>query len=122
MGHSGLREACNRSDSKSLWVRRRRTGRSRKKIESDPELKFWHRLASHLGGRTLEYWQEHMSSAEFTQWKAYHSIEPFGFEMENFRMGVVAASVVNVAPRKKGAKALVPSDFYPAKKKGPIKL
>lgn len=63
-----------------------------------------------------------MSSAEFTQWKAYHSVEPFGFEMDNFRMGVVAASVVNVAPRGKGAKALVPSDFYPARKKGSIKL
>jgi hypothetical protein len=73
-------------------------------------------------GATVEELQERMSSAEFTQWKAYQNLEPFGYEMENFRMGVVASTMVNVAPRKKGTKPLQPSDFYPAKKKGPIKL
>lgn len=49
---------------------------------------------------------------ELIEWQAYSRIEPFGFEIENFRAGVVAATVANVAPRK-GGKALKPSDFYP---------
>lgn len=55
-----------------------------------------------------------MTSAEFSLWWEYAKIEPFGYEIENYRAGVVAATVANVAPRKKGAKPLKPSDFYPA--------
>jgi hypothetical protein len=62
-----------------------------------------------------------MSSAEFTEWLSYASLEPFGYDIENYRHCVVAATVANVAPRKKGAKPLKPSDFYPAKQKtGPL--
>lgn len=56
-----------------------------------------------------------MSSAQFTEWLAYASIEPFGYEIENYRAGVIAATVANVAPRKKGARPLKVSDFYPSK-------
>jgi hypothetical protein len=72
----------------------------------------WHRLAMRLGG-TVEELQERMSSAEFTYWLAFYEKEPWGFEMENFHAGVIASTVVNMAPRKKGASPLKPSDFYP---------
>lgn len=55
-----------------------------------------------------------MTSAEFALWWDYAEREPFGYEVENYRAGVVAATVANVAPRKKGAKPLKPSDFYPS--------
>jgi hypothetical protein len=52
-------------------------------------------------------------SLELTRWMAYARVEPFGYGMDNFRMGVLAATTANVAPRGKNAKALKPSDFYP---------
>lgn len=60
-----------------------------------------------------------MSVEELLEWMAFYRIEPFGFEIENFRAGVVAATVVNCTPRKRGAKPSVPSDFYPSTKSGP---
>jgi len=61
-----------------------------------------------------------MSSFELTYWMEFFQDEPWGFEVDNFRMGVIAATVANVAPRKDGEKALKPSDFYPSKRQGPI--
>lgn len=57
-----------------------------------------------------------MSSREFTHWRAYYALEPFGFEIDNFRMGQICSAVVNVAPRGKHAKAVTPSMFYPTSK------
>ena len=68
-----------------------------------------------------------MSSAEFTRWIAYANIEPFGYPMDNYRMGVPAAAIVNTVrstipmpkgkPRPKQVKA---TDFYPKQaKSGP---
>lgn len=54
---------------------------------------------------------------ELIDWMAYAQHEPFGFEVENFRSGVIAATVANVAPRGRGARALKPSDFYPTGKR-----
>lgn len=57
-----------------------------------------------------------MSSEEFTLWKAFYSLEPWGTDVENFRMGTIAATVANSTPRPHKAgrppKAMVPSDFY----------
>jgi hypothetical protein len=64
--------------------------------------------------------QERVSSARFTQWIAYQGIEPNGWQMDNWRFGMLAASVVNAVystiPVQKGRsrpKPLKPSDFYP---------
>lgn len=61
-----------------------------------------------------------MSSQEFTEWCAYTRIEPFGYEMDNWRAGMIAAEVINAIHRTialpKGAKRPKPhkpSDFYP---------
>jgi hypothetical protein len=64
-----------------------------------------------------------MSSAEFTQWIAYANIEPFGYPMDNYRMGVPAAALVNsirsTVPMDKGKrpKPVKASDFYPQQAK-----
>jgi hypothetical protein len=49
---------------------------------------------------------------------AYANEEPFGFPMDNWRMGVQAATTANVV-RGKGQKALKPSDFSPRTTRGP---
>ena len=51
---------------------------------------------------------------ELVEWMGYSKLEPFGFEVENFRSGVIAATVANVAPRGRGARALKPADFDPS--------
>lgn len=65
-----------------------------------------------------------MSSAEFTRWIAYSNIEPFGYPMDNYRMGVPASTIVNairaMVPLPKGKsrpKPIKPSDLYPEQPK-----
>lgn len=65
-----------------------------------------------------------MSSAEFTRWIAYANHEPFGYPVENYRMGTSTASVVNavhasipVAKGKRRPKAKQASEYYPKQKK-----
>lgn len=53
-----------------------------------------------------------MSSEEFTLWKAFFRLEPWGCDVENWRMGVLASTVVNSAPRGEKAKVFKASDFY----------
>ncbi|SDR19123.1 hypothetical protein SAMN05443245_3438 [Paraburkholderia fungorum] len=40
--------------------------------------------------------QSEVSSAEFTDWLAYHQVEPFGTQMDDLRAGVVTAAIYNV--------------------------
>ena len=53
-----------------------------------------------------------MSSAEFGEWKAYYSIEPFGDRIDDIRMGTVASVVANVN-RSKDTPPYKPLDFVP---------
>jgi hypothetical protein len=53
-----------------------------------------------------------MTSEEFTLWKGFYSLEPWGCDVENWRMGVIASTVVNSTPRGERAKVFKPSDFY----------
>ena len=39
-----------------------------------------------------------MSSLEFAYWREQYQREPFGYDIENFRTGSIAAAVVNVTP------------------------
>lgn len=62
-----------------------------------------------------------MSSAEFVRWAAFHRLEPSGFEIENWRSGMLAAAICNAVvatiPMPEGRsrpKPLRPSDFLPA--------
>jgi hypothetical protein len=71
----------------------------------------WFRLAKELG-MSVRRAQEEISSAEFGEWVAYYSIEPFGDRMADLRAGTVASVVAN-ANRSKDAPAFVPGDFVP---------
>ena len=49
-----------------------------------------------------------MSSAEFTEWVAYYSIEPFGEFRRDLQAGIVASTLANIhGPRR----PLSPADF-----------
>lgn len=74
-------------------------------------------------GKTVERLQAEMTSAEFTHWIAYANEEPFGYPMDNYRMGVPAAAIANTirstVPMAKGKrpKPVKASDFYPQQAK-----
>jgi hypothetical protein len=70
----------------------------------------WHRVAALLG-RTVDELQRSMSSSEFMDWCAYYEIEPWGYEADNWRMGVLAATAANYSGNIK--KPLKVSDFLP---------
>ena len=70
----------------------------------------WHRVAALLG-RTVDELQRSMSSSEFMDWCAYYEIEPWGYEADNWRMGVLAATTANYSGNIK--KPLKVSDFLP---------
>jgi len=42
-----------------------------------------------------------MSASEFAEWKAYYEDEPFGFEIEEIRQGLIAYMVYTMAPGRK---------------------
>jgi hypothetical protein len=72
----------------------------------------WHRVAALLG-RTVAEVQSAMSSAEFIDWCAFYQLEPWGYEMANWRMGVLGSTVANYSGRLK--KPVKPADFMPKK-------
>lgn len=71
----------------------------------------WFRLALKMG-RTVAELQRSMSSAEFGEWVAFYSIEPFGDRVADLRAGVVASTVANVN-RGKDSPVLAPIDLIP---------
>jgi hypothetical protein len=60
-----------------------------------------------------------MSSLEFTYWAEFYAMEPFGFDAENWRMGMTCSTTANAAGPKKGGKAWRVEDFVPARKTEP---
>lgn len=59
----------------------------------------------------MREWQAAMDSAEFGEWIAYHTLEPFGPEREDYRAGVVASACV--APwAKKGSEPPAPLEWF----------
>lgn len=70
-------------------------------------------------GWSIRELNEKVSSAELVDWMAYSVEEPFGYPFFAWHAGVIASTVANVAPRKRGTKPLKPSDFIPTRKKQP---
>ncbi len=60
-----------------------------------------------------------MSSEEFEHWIAFFKSEPWGYDVENWRMGMVASTVANAAGPKRSGKAWRVDDFVPARKAEP---
>lgn len=56
-----------------------------------PERRFWFDLALALGGRTVDEWQEAMSSQEFSEWMVYAGSNPFGEGRMDWRFGMLAS-------------------------------
>lgn len=72
---------------------------------------FWFRLAKELHSTVADL-QLRMSSAEFGEWKAYYSLEPFGDRIADIRMGTLASVIANVN-RGKDTPPYKPNDFIP---------
>jgi hypothetical protein len=70
----------------------------------------WHRVGA-LFGCTVHEAQSRLSSAEFVDWCAFYAIEPWGFEADTWRMGMVCAATANFSGRVK--KPLKAADFIP---------
>jgi hypothetical protein len=47
-----------------------------------------------------------------TEWQVFYSEEPFGFEADAFRSAQLAATIVNMTPRGRGARVFKATDFY----------
>lgn len=76
----------------------------------------WLRIAKDWLHCTVSEAIERLSSVEFAEICAYYRIEPWGFDVENFRFGMICATAVNVTPRPKGSKPMGPEEFYPLRK------
>ncbi len=91
-------------------------------MRRQPERRFLFRLALSLGktvGELLHDLDKYGGGpTEFVEWMAYCKVEPFGYDMDNWRMGVVASTIANCTPRGPGAKRLKPADFAPVTKAG----
>lgn len=71
----------------------------------------WFRLAKELG-MSVRRAQAEIDSAEFGEWIAFYSLEPFGDRTADYRAGVVASTIANVN-RGKDTPAFGPVDFIP---------
>jgi hypothetical protein len=71
----------------------------------------WLRLASHFR-RPVSEVQASINSVDFSEWCAFYAIEPFGYSIENYRAGVIAAAVVNALTKAKAK----PLDFFQRRK------
>lgn len=68
-----------------------------------------------LGHRSVAEAQRHISSGEFTEWMAFHALEPFGPDAESWRAGMIAATMANLQrDTKKRPQPFEPDDFMPA--------
>jgi len=54
-----------------------------------------------------------LSSTDYDQWMYFFSIEPAGHIADNWRAGVMTASIVNAVAQLKSHEALKPSDIFP---------
>jgi hypothetical protein len=74
----------------------------------------WHRIAYdwHMPVRWVK---ELLTSEDFTEVCAYLRREPRGYETENWRVGMLAATVANASGKYQ--RKLKPADFFPPKPK-----
>jgi hypothetical protein len=65
----------------------------------------------------LGIWDVHglmrdMSSLQLSEWMAYERLDPFGQYREDYRAGIIAATIAN-ANRSKKSKPFTPEQFIP---------
>jgi hypothetical protein len=57
-----------------------------------------------------------MPADEFIEWCAFYDLEPWGFQADAWRSGVVAATVANYSGRTRTRADAKPRDFMPKRK------
>lgn len=78
------------------------------------ERRFLFKLALALGFPSVRELLSRMTSRDVAEWKAYFSIEPFGEERADLRMGILASLIANVnRDKKRKSEPFVPADFMP---------
>lgn len=55
---------------------------------------------------------ENMSSRQFFKWLEYFNEEPWGFEIDNYRYGIIASSILNSVRGERTDKVWTPDDFF----------
>ena len=55
---------------------------------------------------------ENISSKQFFDWLEYFNKEPWGYEIDNYRYGIIASSVLNSVRSKTSDKVWTPNDFF----------
>lgn len=60
--------------------------------------------------------QSEISSAEFSEWLAFHNLNPFTFKSEENMLSIICTILANVH-KKAGGKAYKPADFLPQMRK-----
>lgn len=55
---------------------------------------------------------EEMSTSQFLDWRSYYDSEPFGYDINNYRAGVIAAAVMNSVRGKSSDKVWTDKDFF----------
>ena len=61
---------------------------------------------------------ENMTGEQLSGWLAYYNLESFGFDIENYRAGIIASSVLNSVRGKSTDKVWTYQDFF--SKQSPI--
>lgn len=63
-----------------------------------------------------------IDSRELSEWMAFFELEPWGAEVDDWRAGLVASTIVNVnRDPKKRAQPFQPKDFMPERSSAPDK-
>lgn len=55
---------------------------------------------------------EGITASELNGWMNYFSKEPFDYQMENYRSGIIASAIYNVNRQKTTDKVFKPEDFF----------
>ena len=71
-------------------------------------------------GMSVKRAQAEIDAAEFAEWVAFASLEPFGVEVLYHIGGIIASTIAN-AHRGKGSRSFKPADFMPKFQHGPRK-
>jgi hypothetical protein len=61
---------------------------------------------------TVRELRERMDAEEFVCWQAFDRLEPLGADADDYRAGLVAATLINVN-RRRGAPPVRPFDLFP---------
>lgn len=68
-------------------------------------------------GRTVRELGETLGADELIEWMAFERLEPWGSEIDAYRIGLICSTVANAFRGKKGRR-FKPTDFMP-KSRGP---